>query len=511
MNKKRLLSLLLALALSLSCLAVLSSCDGGGNDSSEKQSESENTPGDDTVWYAGLDFDEHLVVSQSVNLYDTTGSIPNAEKYTRGPDKITADKVLNMCYERNRDVAKALGLTVEFKPVNWSYLDINTNLDLLSKKTVSDIDLVINDVIAVTPAMLKGQLYNLKDDAEENYFDFTHECWYNDYINGLTYDESRVYAMAGDYFMDVVRSAHCIYVNTEIFEIQLQDNYASVKDFYQMIKDGEWDFVEFETLIQEGWKSTSGTTDAVLTDEYIGWLTTFGALNGTAYGQEISMIEKNGNTYTMKENTAELDLFTKALCELYHTDGVLEGDSSLVDINGRRQLFTEGRVLFLSNFWLGDLEFPTFFEMDKKAAIIYPKWDLSKEYGTWVHDSAEIGYILTNTATFTPTSAYCQLLNEKSVAVMREYFEEQIKFKQNTDPYAIEMLDMIRDTIASPFEFYLTPTAGNDKIKSGIGILTRDFIPQNNPSAAATHYSSYLPEFRANLANMIAQFNALDD
>ncbi len=505
MNKRRFLCLLLALVLSLSCLGVLSSCNPPVDSQSNEGSSGESTVPPTTIWHADLDFDEELVISQSINVYEGAASLPNAEKYTRGPDDIGADSVLNLCYTRNKEVAQALGLDISYVETNYYYNGINPYIDQLAVMAKAPADLIINDVYAVSSAMLKGQLYNLKSTVETNYLDFSQEGWYQDYINGLTYDESRIYAMAGDYFIDVVRTAHCLYINTEIFEIQLSDYYDSMKEFYQMIEDGDWDYDEFQTLITAGWKSTSGTTDAVLTDEYIGWLTQVAALMGTGFGQDISMVEKNGNTYVMKENTEDLSLFAKTVCDLFNADGVVIDDGLGLGVGGRRQYFTEGSVLFLSGFWLGDLEYPSFYAMEKKSAVIYPKWNESKKYGTWVHDSAEIGYILTNTATFTPTSAYCQLLNEKSVDIMREYFEYQLKYKQNTDPEALAMLDLIRDTIASPFEYYLTPSG------CGIGFLVRNAVIPNNPASVATQYSSNRPDFEKKLGDKIAQFNNLVD
>ena len=500
MNKSRMLSLLLAFALSLSCLAVLSSCTGGGDDSSEKQSGSESTDGE-KKWYSDLDFNgDRLVVSQSVNVYDSAGSIPNAQKYTRGPEDIGSDTVLNLCYSRNKDVATALNVKVSYVETNYYYHEINPYLDQVAMMSKANVDLVINDVYAVTSAMLKGQLYNLKSDAETNYFNFSHESWYPDYINGLTYDENYVYAMAGDYFMDVVRSAHCLYVNTDIFEVQLKDHYESMKDFYQMISDGNWTFDEFSTLISAGWKSTSGSSSAVASDEYVGFWTHRNAIEPTTLGQDISMVEKTADGYVMVENTANLGLFAEAVCKLYNTDGVLM-DSS--DMSDHRKYFTEGSALFMSRFWLGDLEYPSFYAMEEKSAIIYPKWTEAADYHTWVHDSAEIGYIMTNTATFTPTSAYCQLLNEESLDIMQEYFEYQLKYKQNTDPEALSMLDLIRDTIVSPFEMYLSPASTRSAVI--------DAIPANNPAAATNKYESNLPDYRKKLQDKLIQFNAIDE
>ncbi len=499
MNKKKLLSLLLALALTVSCLVVLASC-GPTQDSSSKESTSGTIDPDPDLDFKG----KVMKVSQSINVWDSASSIPNAEKYTRGPSDIGSDDVLNLCYARNKEVANALNVKIEYQETNYRYNEINPYLDQIAVMATAPVDLVINDVYAVKPAMLKGQLYNLKSTAEENHFNFEHESWYQDFINGLTYDPSRVYAMAGDYFMDVIRTTHCLYVNTEIFEIQLKDYYEEMKEFYTMIKDGGWTYDEMQTLITAGWKSTSGSSMATPDDEYVGlWCT---ASWGFTLGSGLSMVEKTADgQYVFTEDTSTLSSYAKKLCDLWNADGVYYDSSN--DASVIRQKFTEGSVLFLTGFWMGDLEYSSFYAMEKKSPIVYPKWDESvPKYSTWIHDSAEIGYILTNTANFTPMSAYCQLINEKSVEVMQSYYEYALKFGKNTDAEAVEMLDVIRNSIISPFEQYLTGGGHMMKIMNTTSILVA-----NNPAAAATDYLSNKPDYQKQLSADLLAFQGLED
>ncbi len=496
--KHRILSSLLVLSLFLGATICLSSC-GDGSKESEGLSQSESMPDDEKNWYDRLNFKKTLTVSQSVNVWDSVNSIPNAERYTRGPEEIGSDEVLNMCYTRNREVSSALGLTIKYTETNYRYNQILPYLDQLAVMAVSPVDLVINDWIVVKNAMLKGHFYNLKDQTEQNYFNFEHDSWYNDFMDGLTYDNSRYYAMAGDYFFDVIRSGHCLYVNTEVFEIQLSDYYDNIKEFYTMISEGEaWTYDHFSDLIAAGWKSTSGSAYANPDDEYVGlWI---GSEYPFTMGAAVQLYEKTDTGYALVENIAELSSWAQEVCELWNGDGVYCATSS-DDGRGR---FVEGGILFSAGFWLGDLEYPTYYAMEKKAPIVYPKWsEAVSNYTTWVHDSAEIGYIMKNTDDFTPTSAYCQLLSEKSVAAMHSYYEYALKYKNNTDPEALGMIDLIRNSIMSPFSLYMT---------GGAQLLSyKSYIVNNNPAAIATQYQSKRPDYVKAMNSAIEKFNALED
>lgn len=111
-----------------------------------------------------------------------------------------------------------------------------------------------------------------------------------------------------------------------------------------------------------------------------------------------------------------------------------------------------------------------------------------------------------NTGNFTVTSAYCQLISEESVDVMRDYFEYALKYKQGTDSSGIGMLDLIRNTVISPFGQYLVGKA------TTMSILDRlEVLDINNPAAAIKKYRENLPTYAGKLAEDISTFYQLED
>ncbi len=497
---------LLILSITVTLVASLSACGDGDNGSSSMQNGSESTP-PEKAWYSDLDFGgEKLVISQSINVWAGCPTVDNAEKYTRGPEEIGSDTVLNLCYSRNKEAKTALNLQIEYTPVNYKFDEINPYIDTLAVMNGNKIpDLLINDEFALSSAQLKGQLYNVKDQSEENYFNFEHEAWYMDYMLGFTIDPEKIYGLGSDYFFDIVRTARALFINIELFEVMCGEHYETINDFYKMIENGDWTYTEFEDLIQAGWKSTSGQASAVLEDEIIGFL--FTSQDGymqVVPSSGVSMIEMgNEGRYIAKENISELSSYMQAVNSLLHTDGVVHANhNSEADF---RKIFTENGALFLNGYYLGDLEFPSFFAMEEKSVIVYPKWNEAQErYYTTVHDSAEIGYIMKNTDSFTPTSAYLQLLSEESVNIMNEYFLS-VQYKYNTDPEAIGMLNIIRDTIYRSPEMYVAAYSGANTLS-----LVAAAVKANNPPQATNTYQSNLPNYRSKIAELYEKFEALD-
>ena len=509
MNAKKLLSLFLAFALSLSVMFVFTACDDEGKDDSTKKGTD-----DSKAWYANLDFGgQTLNISQSINTWTTDSSIDNAAKYTRGPSQAgTTDKVLNLCYDRNKEVAQLLNVKIKYTETNYRYNEINPYLDQLAMQSQAQFDLIINDVIAVVPAILKGQLYNLKSTEETNYLDLSHSSWYQDYMNGLTLDENKIYAVAGDYFIDVLRSAHCLYLNTELFQTNLNQNYASLDEFFDMVAAGQWTYDEFNTLINDGWVSSSGNATASIDDDCIGFLATTGAgFNPFTMSTDIQLIQKDASgNYSVNHDISQLSTYAEKLNRIYTNDGTVVENNQSVNF---RDIFTQGRALFLNTYWLGDLEFSSFQAMENKAPIIYPKWhEEQTNYRAYVHDSAEIGYILTNTANFTPMSAYLQLINEKSVPILSEYYEYTLKFKKNTQPGAVKMIEIIHDSIASPFDQFIgnqvSATLNNKAVQCNVGGIVRGSGTTYVNTSVSSTFNSCVNKFETGLATLVANFKS---
>lgn len=443
-----------------------------------------------------------ITVSQSVAV-DADALTVSAEKYTRGPEELVADEVLNACYERNRQVAMMLDVTVVYEETNLAPDEIGEHLDRMALMETSPVDLIINDVSAAVSAILKGQLYNLKSANEDNYFNFGHESWYTDYMEGLTYDPSRVYVLAGDYFLDVLRSTEVMYVNEVCFDRQLADRYRHTYEFYIMIYEGEFTYDELATLTAMGWKATSGETVAVPDDEIVGlWHHGFG---GMVASLPLSMVEQSDGGYALSDNTEALRSVASLLCDIWQTEGAFSEPIGMSVHTGLRKFSNDG-IVFLTGYTLGDIETAEMLATERKSPIVYPKPNAALPYCTSVRSTAELGYVLANAENFSLVSAYCQTLNEatRQRQILIDYAEMHTGFLHfNFDmPLIKNMLYLIRDSIGSSFTQYL---AGYDLTD----VIDRTTVlDANAPEKAVARYLDGLPAYRERLAADIAAFDA---
>jgi len=509
---KRKISLLLALCLIFGCLGILSSCN-------QEEGPDETEIGVlDVAWAKDLDFGGvTLTVSQSINVWDPATSIDNAQKFTMATKANNADTVLNACFERNEAVKKTINVKVHYEPTDLRFDGIATYMmDIITQSI--PIDLIINDVYGVVAATTNGYLFNLKTQKIagkdiNNYFNLDHASWYDDYMAGLTVDQDKMYGLAGHYFMDIIRSAHCLYLNTEIFEDKFAADYDDIDIFYNQVKDGEFTYDLFGELIQRAFedRSNQGVTDK---DDQLGLLmhSTTG-LCPFVYSSEISVLDYSGKSVTVKPNiAAEVEAVATAINSIMHQEGTYFY-SSHNENNLPLDTFTEGGTLFVNTLWLGHLEQSALQGMENKAAIVYPKINEDYNYSSYVHDSAEIGYIPTTCQNFEAVSAYVQLLNEQSTSIIDAYFENQLKYKYNTadSTAAIEMLDIINETIGSPAYQFIE---GPELVKEASGATTlfqciSNAVNAGTPTNAATKYTASLTAYETGLNNLKQKFAVL--
>ena len=119
--------------------------------------------------------------------------------------------------------------------------------------------------------------------------------------------------------------------------------------------------------------------------------------------------------------------------------------------------------------WISDLETPEIRAMtDRIGVTVYPKRNSSvKNYSTFVHDIAEIGSIPISTTNFRQVSAFLQCVTEESSQMVKQYTEYAVKFKYNKDFATADMIDIIYNSIGSPFEGVMTRLAFEQVVPFG--------------------------------------------
>ena len=459
MKTKRIIALCLALAF---LVVPLWSCDGGdGGDGGSGGGLNE----DGSINWEEVDFGGATVkycVSENRNAEVTFGA---SNVYAQGVDSATTDEVLKKVKLRNNKVEQDLNLKVAYDTVDVWYDGVFDDISMKVQGSSTDApDLYNNDMYGLNRAILAGYLMNVnnpidsKGDATDSYFDFTYEGWNYDFMSGATFDSSKVYLLVGDYHLDVIRMAWVLYVNKTMFNQNAQALSLGADDisgFYDYVLAGIWDYGMMTDLCRRIWRDNGSEKDR--TDKNDGRV-------GLAINHVSSWIfsSSTGITtfYLDEDGRASLidgiDEFTRMAAETRTIkDANTTGDGIYYeyDVISSTNYFISGNFLFAHSV-LGEMESDSMRNVDfEKGLVPVPKYDeqRQRDYHTMVHDQAEVSAILVTTKSFARASAFMQYANEQSRDVLTEYYEFALKFKYNDDPSIRSMIDLVYDTIDSPF------------------------------------------------------------
>lgn len=466
---------ILCLLLCFTFLVVpLWSCDEGSDNGGNTDGGGFNDDG--TVSWENVDFGGATLTFGISSSKESGGTFKPAKDYLMGPDSTSTDEVLKKVVQRNTKVKNDLKMNVEYLLIDvGDYPGVQA--DILERVTVGargDVpDVYNNDLRAYTFALLEGQLTNVvtprdsKGNDLTSYFDFTNDCWYYDYMKEFTLDTSKLYVLAGDFHLDMIRMAQVLMVNKTMFNENLGKfaeaglPFKEIGDFYKNVIAGDWDYDMLTSLCHAVHVDDGDTKDVTdLGDSAIGFVS-----NIRLY---FNFVPSTGmNTYYMDENGTPRFIDDAYLYEMEQMAEKLRTIWAYGDGNKKEGLYHEdgmdcvatfmkGGVLFAPTM-LGELESEQLRDTSfEKGLVPIPKYDRRRQddYHTMVESYGEISAILINAPSFTRASAYLQYVNEQSGDVMTEYYEKSLKFKYNSDKSIRSMIDLIYETIDSPFEIW---------------------------------------------------------
>ena len=458
MRRTKIIAFLLVIVMLVS---VLASCNGGSEETEETVSQ--DGPQLDQKWM-DLNFGEDLIIN--VNVFNPSEqTFLNPSIYERGPESIAeaTDTVTKMVYDRNVTIANALDLNIVWEETNATIIAGQTILEQFVKLSPDNSpDIYVSFIYDIIHSMLTGSLQNLyhnygeenPQDGEVNYFDFDAEGWYTEYMKGTTMRQDKMYMMAGDYFVDIIRWSYVIYVNRTLFD-ELGIMGYNMDYLYADVIDKAWDYEWFAIFIEQAFQDANGDgVEDSKVDDSIGFISTPHMERAFTWTTGLSVVGWEGEAYNSKpyiiENNADMFAFAGEFDKLYNTPGVMRIDNIL----GAITLFLEDGVLFTLSM-MGEMESESVRDSEvQKGLLPVPLYDKDKQddYYTLVHDLANIGCILNNVRRFSAATAYMQLANETSVPILKEYYEKALKLKYTEDADDRAMIDLIHDRVVSPFD-----------------------------------------------------------
>ena len=216
--KTRILTLLLIVCM---LCTMLVSC--GGEKQPDETTDQSGDQGEQTEdKWAGVNFNGDTIyvsLSEWRPSFVASADAPNSINFMKGPDNYTTDAVQNAVYDRNLTVKEKLGLDVQYIPTQYSGAADYT-LTVIENFVLADLedspDIISTMSYGMVRAGIRGILYNALTQDYTNYFDFTHKNWYSDFMYDNTLDSSKIFMLAGDYFIDVLRYSYGMLVNMDM-------------------------------------------------------------------------------------------------------------------------------------------------------------------------------------------------------------------------------------------------------------------------------------------------------
>lgn len=461
----RLLSLLLACLMLVGCMAELVACaDSEGSDTSAptQTSAADDGDDDDTV-DASETIEEEEDPFENVNYQKrpfriltstnvASSGMGNSNFLIEGEKDAVTNIVNDAVATRNSVVENKIGVTLEFTQLDVAYTGVFDKIRTYASAGIDEFDLVINDIYPFANLSIEGNFRNVLD-PEFTGFDFDNKSyWYKEYMDDMCLVEGYEYILAGDFFIDILRSAHLLLFNKDMYQT-LHGN-ADPNEVYEWVLNYEWTYEKMLEMIQDAYQDKNSNGEKDYGDVYgFSILELWGSSIGLVVSADPGFVTRDEDgtlTMTLGENNRAADL-TEYLTKLAYDENACFGLTSDAQI---LQDFTDGLSLICDYQRLGSLENAVLKDMQDGFGVLpCPMLYASdRKYNTATHDTTEVGAILQTSHDAEFVSTVIQVLNrETATELMPKYYGEALQVQYVTDPYASQMIQIIHDNISVSF------------------------------------------------------------
>ena len=360
-------------------------------------------------------------------------------QYFDEPQENVVDDAL---YRRNKAVEDRYGVNIVVSESPES----NTDTSALNSILAGDdsFDLILTHARSAYAYATQGACYDLHD-LKELHLD--KPWWTKDIVEESTIN-GKLYVINGDFSINALEHAMCIFFNKRIFD-ELGFDYP-----YETVRDGEWTFDEFSYLAKKGAADLNGDGVMKIEDDRYGYIDQvwYGPVNVLyAGGERIYAKDETGALALTMYSNKTVQIFN-AYFNLMNNEGCFLGAA-----NG---VFTGGRAM-MSCYGLGSAS--GFRNMDDDFGIVpYPKFDEDDEYHcacNAVHDLAVIPITVSDPdRTGAITEALCAYGSEY---VVPAFYDVTLKTKSARDEESAEMMDIIKESIVFDIAYAAGTTLGN--------------------------------------------------
>ena len=437
------------------------------------------------------------------NTADTNDGISNSNFLIEGTAKTEGNMVNDAVLERNITVEDQLGVKLEFTQSDIDFNSVAADIRKLTQSGTDEFDLAINSIYAFSDLLIEGNFRNVLD--PDCVFDFERDYWYKDYMDDLRLMDGYQYILAGDYFIDILRSSHLLLVNKSIY----RDYYkASADELYDVVSNYEWTFEKMNTVCTGLYVDLNHNSEVDDGDQ-------FGFMTASAWGGAIPFMISGNPTYITRDEVGSpviaiqeddrANLMANEMSKLFNNESAGVGIGEVPEL---LNAFTQNECLILGYQRLGSLEDPVLRSMEGDAAVLpYPMLYASdRKYTTSTHDTTSMGAILTTSTDMEFISTVVEVLNRETANIlMPKYYKESLQVQCVDDEKAAAMIDIIHDNFGQSFVLAYNLSLGSQLLQTFTTCI------QDNREYSAVLTSTHLNRIERTLRNKIKLFIRKND
>ncbi len=412
-------------------------------------------------------------------------------------EELTGEVVSDSVYNRNILVEEFLNIKLGFTENDESHETIGASITQLLTAGDDAYDLIIHELFPLATLSVQNSFINVMDVP---HLDFSQDYWYEEYMNDVSFaSKEKRYILAGDYFLDILRTAHALYFNKDRF----RDLYGAPEDLYDLVLEGDWTHDIFLKYSEGAYQDVNGdgTRDA---DDRYGFSTHgyWGPIIPWVIGADISFLkyEDDGAPYFAMNNERSVKL-------LESMNRVFRGDGAYNYAEKFDVAFINGSSLFGGYLRVSHME--NFRDMEADLGILpIPKLDDAQEnYITSSHDTTNVGVIPVTCSKVDTLAVVLEVLSRESAAsVIPAYYETSLKTKYVRDDQSAQILDIIRQNISCVFPVAFGNYCENLALYNAFSSLL-----QTGSTDFVSNYVKFEGKAQAKLDELWEAFNSVEN
>ena len=184
----------------------------------------------------------------------------NSNYLIEGEKDAASSMVNDAVFERNAVVEKKIGVQLKFTQLDVDYNGVFSKIRTYVANNLDEYDLVINDLFPFANLSIEGNFRNILAPEFTGFAFEDKTYWYKEYMDDLRLQNGYEYILAGDFFIDVLRSSHLLLFNKGMY----QDHYQrDPNEVYDWVLNYEWTYEKMNQMITDMYddKNRNGLKD----------------------------------------------------------------------------------------------------------------------------------------------------------------------------------------------------------------------------------------------------------